>query len=676
MKAALALSVCLTLSPVALAQTKVTPLGPPGARASAVFHSAAGDAVLVLGSVALSRGSGWKLLERPAGERVQRVDLWPDGTLFVQTEQGRVARWDESTGWVEREERIRVAGPTVEAASLIVLDRDARSVLVGGWEGLYLAVDGEEPVRLLLDSIHRVRRLSVEGLLTIEAEDRAWVVRDARRVARNGARSVRDVHSACGASLLGRRGERVLRSTDEGATWTDSGIALPAGPPVRALVAGCSAEGRSRLLSVDAQGGVSALDGDRWIPVLDAGPAPSVPIASEGAGGTWLVSGQDGVFRSDAAGRGFLPDLEGLPAQRVDRVLPTASGALWAAGPQGISRLSGGRWTFERGELEPSPAYSWTSLEEGLDGSPHAGPALLRWDGRIWQRISFIPSQFTFCRGEPDTIFAVSPFGWGRSTDGGVSFSIQGSSPPVRPPIARVARIPGPMGDRILMVSTTGAMFVTLRCSSQLESLGTIGDGSDITGMVSFSRTGRVFVVADREKGLLRLTPAGWIPARGAEGPATALAADEARPGIGYAATSRGLFKTVDSGATWWPLEGLSADARVSSIAVRGTTLFVGTDSGVHQVEQTAPTISSAHIIRRSGGLVLLVQGQGFDERATVDLEDGRVEAVLSRSERSITLRVSGNVLRMRFVAITNPNLEAARSAIVSSLSSVDPASD
>lgn len=200
MKAALALSVCLTLSRAALGQTEVTPLGPPGARASAVFHSAAGDAVLVLGSVALSRGAGWKLLERPAGERVQRVDLWPDGTLFVQTEQGRVARWDESTGWVEREERIRVAGPMVDSDSLIVLDRDARSVLVGGWEGLYLAVDGEEPVRVLLDSIHRIGRLSGDGLLAIEAEDRAWIARDARTVSRSRSRSVRDVSSGCGGS--------------------------------------------------------------------------------------------------------------------------------------------------------------------------------------------------------------------------------------------------------------------------------------------------------------------------------------------------------------------------------------------------------------------------------------------------------------------------------------------
>jgi photosystem II stability/assembly factor-like uncharacterized protein len=80
----------------------------------------------------------------------------------------------------------------------------------------------------------------------------------------------------------------------------------------------------------------------------------------------------------------------------------------------------------------------------------------------------------------------------------------------------------------------------------------------------------------------LRAQDKGWV-LQGEGGLVTALVLDPTDPAILYATTARGIFKTIDGGATWRPQGGVLDGKSILAMAIdprKNTTIFATTDTG------------------------------------------------------------------------------------------------
>jgi diguanylate cyclase (GGDEF)-like protein len=146
-------------------------------------------------------------------------------------------------------------------------------------------------------------------------------------------------------------------------------------------------DGERRLLVVDSSDG-----GAHW-QVSDGAAPLALPelssVLATGDGAVWLGCGE-ALCRLQAGQVEVWGGERGVPRQRWFRLLRSRDGALWARGTSSVVQLPAGAARFvDRGDAQivDDPVGLYPLLEDAQQRILTAVPqALLRWDGRSWQR--------------------------------------------------------------------------------------------------------------------------------------------------------------------------------------------------------------------------------------------------------------------------------------------------
>jgi diguanylate cyclase (GGDEF)-like protein len=161
---------------------------------------------------------------------------------------------------------------------------------------------------------------------------------------------------------------------------------------------GLAAAGADRLWVIDGDGRLLVVsspdDGEHWR-VSDGPAAAQAPlrqlesVLATGDDELWLGCGE-ALCRLHAGQLEVWDAARGVPRQRWSRLLRSREGALWARSSSGIVQLPAGAERFvERGDAQfvEDPVANYPLLEDAQQRILTAVPqALLRWDGRSWQR--------------------------------------------------------------------------------------------------------------------------------------------------------------------------------------------------------------------------------------------------------------------------------------------------
>lgn len=160
-----------------------------------------------------------------------------------------------------------------------------------------------------------------------------------------------------------------------------------------------------QALSLDAAGRLWVVDGDRRLLAVassDGGvhwqvsagavqlPVPGLSsVLATGEGELWLGCGE-ALCRLQAGQLEVWGAERGVPRQRWFRLLRSRDGSLWARGMRGVVQLPPGAARFiDRGDAQivDDPVGLYPLIEDAQRRILTAVPqALLRWDGRSWQR--------------------------------------------------------------------------------------------------------------------------------------------------------------------------------------------------------------------------------------------------------------------------------------------------
>lgn len=184
----------------------------------------------------------------------------------------------------------------------------------------------------------------------------------------------------------------VLRTTD-GALWlgTHGGGLTRWGPDGRrswTTVDGLPsdkvlslAEDRTGAVWAGTLEGAARLDGDRFVPVetpSTRGTPVVFDIAPDDDGTIWLGTGSGLVRWRDGEATLLTPD-DGLPAHRINAVLPARAGGLWLATADGFSHYDGRR--FENRATQEGDDYVISLLEDEDGLWLGTARGLFRFDG-------------------------------------------------------------------------------------------------------------------------------------------------------------------------------------------------------------------------------------------------------------------------------------------------------
>jgi ligand-binding sensor domain-containing protein len=130
-------------------------------------------------------------------------------------------------------------------------------------------------------------------------------------------------------------------------------------------------EGKGALWVGLGGDGVARFDGDRWqeFAVDQDNPESSVNTLYLASGGDLLAATWHGVwhFKSDTATWEAIPELDGFDASAI---LEDSGGAVWFAGPDGISRFDSKTttWKTYESDADQFPAGDITALAQDADG--------------------------------------------------------------------------------------------------------------------------------------------------------------------------------------------------------------------------------------------------------------------------------------------------------------------
>jgi photosystem II stability/assembly factor-like uncharacterized protein len=389
----------------------------------------------------------------------------------------------------------------------------------------------------------------------------------------------------------------VHRSTDGGRSWTPvSAGQIPAENYQAPMLA---AAGRT-VVFADYYGDcfVSFDEGSSWNRLqVQGGVGIEAIAASEdtlwaamGAGGCPMGPCPDysGVYRSTDRGGTWARD----ESQVGDvNALLLAEGSLFAAVAGGIARSDDGGITFQTGGLAGQNVVS-LSLTDALYARVFAGGFYRSLDGgTTWSVIATVPGRgAAIVYGSGQTFFEITDFYNCRNpctvfystTDGGNHWSPSALS--ILPP-NEVSETPNAFllaGDRFLAASPYRGVLATTDggASWQTSNDGMVGtlipaavDGDSVYGYAG------TLLCASRDRGVT------WSPISTPDSAPTVL---RARSGTLLLGTgSRGVFRSVDAGATWTAGNSGLAGLSVCALIDTGAIFVVGTYEPGHPLHRS-----------------------------------------------------------------------------------------
>jgi photosystem II stability/assembly factor-like uncharacterized protein len=409
------------------------------------------------------------------------------------------------------------------------------------------------------------------------------------------------------------------RSSDSAATWTCSTTPFSVGfsPSARILEIQGNTPSTSRLFVAAGEGGFVSRDGGAtWSPVaggLEAARGLQA-LGSDASGSLVLVGTDTQVFRSRDRGDSWTPSSTGLKSVSISALAldPREHSTVWAGGlgtylsGPGLFRSvdSGLSWSPAGGPQGPQGVNA-LAIEPDHPLTMYAGSwhTVFRTEdgGQTWTSSVPDPVQglnvIALDPDSPQRVWAGSHSGLFRSNDGARSWEPASIAQGIYS-ILFDDRHPGTIyagsyfdvdfdyhqiyGGSIFVSHDHGASFTK----------GTQDFGGEVFSIVTDPFHDGVLYVAATSGGVFRSVDGGvtWESASaGLSRPfggwmytVGRLVADPVRPGRLYCSTYDGVFRTIDGAQTWQPfslgLPSLSADPLV--ISPDGKRLFAGTAGG------------------------------------------------------------------------------------------------
>jgi photosystem II stability/assembly factor-like uncharacterized protein len=347
---------------------------------------------------------------------------------------------------------------------------------------------------------------------------------------------------ACGDDVLALSAAAVHCSVDGGLSWSTLSAGQPS-PPLYAL-------GRTeRSLFVGGAGGLfrSRDRGRSWRGVLSGAEVTSVAVTADHI----LLAGTDtdGILRSEDDGETWT---SGNPGLLELSVLCLADG--FAGTASGLYRSVNGGRSWREVQLANEPVAVECVCASGrivLAGTDAAGAFVSADAGRTWSPVPVDEPSISALAVDRNQVALAGPGGVYISRDGGQSWEHEAAPEVVlslvfvaRHLLAGVAR-EGVLrfdGGRYTSSGLNGRVIVDLAC--------TPGGGALLTAGI--------------ENGVERSTDSGrtWHSVDGCTGDATKLAVGG---DMVYAATSGGLYASIDDGCHWSAVRSDSAAVAVSA---------------------------------------------------------------------------------------------------------------
>ena len=199
----------------------------------------------------------------------------------------------------------------------------------------------------------------------------------------------------------------------------------------------------------------------------------------------------------------------------------------------------------------PSNIFAGT-MGDAVYRSPDGGQSWSPYNAGLKEHVSVV-NQFVFHPTDLDTIYAATTVGLFRSKDGGRLWTERMRGMKEVHYVVTIAL--DPHNPDVMYAGTTGGVYKT----------------TDGTGTWQLVNNG--------------LIPKEKLDAAMALG-VNSVITDPVRPGTVYAGTTKGLFKTVDAGASWTRIEKGLTDAYISVLLIDPSdpaVVYAGTRRGVHK---------------------------------------------------------------------------------------------
>ena len=577
---------------------------------------------LLVSAPALAQTLRWEPLERPMRSvAVLSLAAAPDGTLYVGAD-GTGALYRRAPGaatWT------RIPFPQTAIDAVMPVSPDTvfvNAADTGGgeyWGALYRSTDGGA-TWTRVDPFNRhvtaIARTAGDTLLALDFLDRFLRSDDGGQTWREASP---ELPFEVPTDLLRLPDGRLLTGaihgvwiSDDGATWTPTGLTDPivtttAVAPAGVWYAGTSRDGLWR----------STDEGATWTRIAFEGRSiHALTITPEGA---VVAAVDDAVFRSGDGGATWTQAAFPSPVTPTPRGLLSApDGTLYAGMKEGLFRSDddGRTWTPD-GPEEPAEADLVAALPEGglLTGSNARGWFRSPDDGRTWLPLAAAPPIRSLLRHTDGSLYAASDAGLLRWDDGSASWDTLRAGLPERP-LTALAGAP----DGALFVATDSSGV--FRLPPGAETWTALGLEAAAVAMLAAGDAGRV--LAASATALYRSTDGGdhwrrtaWPETR----PLRALFATPA--GEVFARTEdAGLWRSTDFGRTW--RETRFPDASAEAATLTGTPLgdvFAGTNHGVFRSTDGGATWRPAGLdtlavrdltLDVEGRLVALGEGPSF----------------------------------------------------------------
>lgn len=325
----------------------------------------------------------------------------------------------------------------------------------------------------------------------------------------------------------------------------------------------------------------------------------------------YAVIAQGGIWRSESGGRQWTLAGRGLAAypitalvvdSRDDEVLYAAAwetgvlksvdgGSSWAAANQGLASGAGFQ-ALAADPYHPGRLYAGTGdgVYESLDGAATWHPANAGLAGHQVYAIAFTPA----------AVFAGFDGGVARSVNGGVTWQL------ARLGLGEAAQAlaADPSRPAVLYAASTGAVWKSADGGGTWSRASSFADpvillATDAGGAVYVATPPTLFRSTDGAASFRALPPAPFVPAAGIR------LATSSPPGTLLAATSSGLFRTLNGGISWQPLNhglrglavvSLAVDPRDASAVYAGVT--TGLLAGRHRDAAWSPRFAGLGLIQ------------------------------------------------------------------------------
>ncbi len=292
-----------------------------------------------------------------------------------------------------------------------------------------------------------------------------------------------------------------------------------------------------------------------WLSIGPGNGASTLAVDPEDARQVYVGMGGSGVFKTSDGGRRWLVANIGLANVAVHAlgIDPGSPATAYAATDVGLFKTSNGGLSWSATATLPTPVRA-VAVGTGTVYAGTAGGLFRSADrGLSWAGVEGIDAYVqavTIDPTLPTTIYAATPFGVYKSTDG-VDFA------------------PASNGINLLFINS----FDLLRVDPSDPS--TVFAG--LTRMLPrFGYASQVIVSHDGG--------ASWSLVPALERGAVDMAITSTVPGIAYAATPAGLYESTDHGASWSRVESAAFGDGVTAVAIAPSapgTLYAATAAGV-----------------------------------------------------------------------------------------------